>query len=474
MRKDEKPYRILIIEDNAGDLVIVEDFLSERMENLLTVNAANFKQAHETLNSPGQTFDVILLDLSLPDKSGDMLIKEVLNLCGISPVIILTGTNNIDFSIKSIALGVSDYLVKEELSAGMLYKSIVYAIERKKTTAQLQQSEKQYSELFELSPQPMCLYEPLTFKFTHISKAAIEHYGYTREEFLNMTLLDLILPDDIPKTIERIVQQKRELNKTYANQVKSFKKAGTPIDVETFSTPLIIDGRHCTLLIAIDITEKNLYEHNLMKAIIKTQEDERYEIGGELHDNICQLLATSQIYLNLIKSKLAEKELGIFEKGHLFITRAMEEIRNLSHRLAPAFFDDTTLEAAFYLLLSTFNEDKKYKVSFSFDNTLKECKLDREFQLNLYRIVQEQLRNIQKYAQATMIELTLRIDNNHLLMCIADNGKGFDKSKIKSGIGLANMRRRTELFAGKLDVISSPGNGCIIEVSIPYDCAGKK
>src|SRR5580658_1159580 len=131
MTKDKKPHRILIIEDNLGDLTIVEDLLTEQILNLEIVHAGNFKQASKILSTYA-VFDVILLDLTLPDKHGQDLILEMLHIASSCPIIILTGYGDIDFSVRSISQGISDYLIKDDLNVAILYKSITYSIERKK------------------------------------------------------------------------------------------------------------------------------------------------------------------------------------------------------------------------------------------------------------------------------------------------------------------------------------------------------
>src|SRR5690606_34852793 len=115
--------------------------------------------------------------------------NEVMALAKSTPVIVLTGYSDIDFGIKSLSMGISDYLLKEELSATSLYKSIMYSIERKEIYRTLKESEKRYKDLFHLSPEPMWLYDVETLKFLDINNAAIKHYGFSREEFLNMTIL---------------------------------------------------------------------------------------------------------------------------------------------------------------------------------------------------------------------------------------------------------------------------------------------
>ena len=149
---------VLVIEDNPGDYALVEDFLFENKNEFILKHAQTCKEAKAML-SDGQTqFDVILLDLSLPDKTGIELINEIVAICQATPVIVLTGYESLHFGVKSLSLGIADYLLKDELTPQMLYKSILYSCERKKAVLDLEESEKRYSDLFHLSPEPMWVY----------------------------------------------------------------------------------------------------------------------------------------------------------------------------------------------------------------------------------------------------------------------------------------------------------------------------
>jgi PAS domain S-box-containing protein len=467
MRKDKKKYEILVIEDNPGDFILIEDYLREQVVSPQITHVQKFSEAKSLLNSYKTNYDVILLDLSLPDKSGETLITEIKSLCSGCPVIVLTGYEDIEFSIKSLSLGVADYLVKDDINASSLYKSIIYNIERKKTNIKLEESEKRYSNLFHLSPQPMWVYEPETLRFVQVNKAAMEHYGYSEEEFFNMTIMDIMLEEDVMKVKESLKKDKKK-ETNFDGRFRHYRKSKETIEVEIFSNPIMINDKVYCSVIAIDVTEKVLFEHNLTRAIIKTQEDERYEIGGELHDNICQILATSQMNLEMMKESLVPSVVQRFDQCKKYMILAAEEIRNLSHRLAPAFFDDTTLHDTFMTLLNTFNVGNRYKISLHFDAAVQEYPLNRDILLNLYRILQEQLRNISKYANATKLKVKVLIHNNNKLeMRVSDNGVGFDIKKIKGGIGLANIKRRAELFSGTIEIDSSPGNGCKIAIKIP-------
>ena len=135
-------YTILIIEDNPGDFTLVEDFLLEQIEAPTIFHVPNYKAARETLTTPGNYFDVILLDLSLPDKTGVSLIQEIVEISLNAAVIVLTGYADFAFGVKSLSLGVSDYILKDELTSLTLYKSIVYSTERKRIISDLEESEK--------------------------------------------------------------------------------------------------------------------------------------------------------------------------------------------------------------------------------------------------------------------------------------------------------------------------------------------
>jgi len=139
--KDKTEYRILVIEDNRGDFALVEDFLFDQIESPEITRASTCSEAVQILAN--HKYDVILLDLSLPDKTGAVLITEILTVSKGAPVIVFTGYTDFAFGVKSLSLGISDYILKEDLTSMSLYKSIVYNIERKHFISALETSEMQ-------------------------------------------------------------------------------------------------------------------------------------------------------------------------------------------------------------------------------------------------------------------------------------------------------------------------------------------
>ncbi len=216
-----------------------------------------------------------------------------------------------------------------------------------------------------------------------------------------------------------------------------------------------------------DITSQVEEEMRTSKAIISTQEKERQYIGAELHDNVNQVLASSLLVLGMIKNEnMNIKEAHEFiDKGKDYIMNAIEELRKLSHELAPASFDKSSLKDAFVNLLVSFNPDKQFNIKLKFDELCNE--VNGDLQINLYRIMQEQIKNIVKYSKADKIEVALTRTNGTVNMRIFDNGKGFNVKTVKNGIGLSNIKKRAESFSGKFILNSSPGKGCEIIVQMP-------
>lgn len=455
LAESERKYRSLVENtneiinecDNKGRLVFVNDYCKKKLEyseeeishlTVLDILAEESKNLFIPNPTKSECGDIITgVRKTLKSKSGKKIIAE--------------GNILLDYK-NQIFSGATGF-----------FNDVTEKVKMEKA---LIASEDKYRQLFNLSPVPMWIFNPETFRFIQVNRSAINNYGYSEKEFLDMTIMDIRPEEDTLKVKEVSKKNNGDVN-IFKGSFRHIKKSGEKIDVEIFSTPVLINGQWLRLVSAMDVTERNLHEKKITKAIIKTQEDERYQLGSELHDNVCQLLATSQLTLGMLKNSLQPDTKEFFDQTREYITLAIEEIRNLSHRLAPAFFDEATLEDAFKNLLTSFNIQKKYEIVLNFDGPSKRYPFNRDMQLNLYRILQEQLKNIFKYANATRIEVQVSINKNILKMRIADNGVGFDVDESKTGIGLANMTRRSELFSGNFAIHSNVGNGCEIVVEIP-------
>jgi PAS domain S-box-containing protein len=251
--------KILVIEDNLGDFVLVENFLHDQIETPIIQHASNFKAAIAELSEPDADFDIVLLDITLPDKAGEPLIEAIIEACPNAPVIVLTGHADFAFSVRSLSLGVADYLLKDELTSLSLYKSIIYSTERRRQSNELAASQLKYSELFHLSPLPIWVFDLDTLHFLDVNDSAVRHYGYSREEFLNMTILDIRPDDEIP-AVDKVIHEHR--NAKYFIKQGVFlhrKKNGDLIQVDIQSNSVDYRGKEAKIILANDITERLNY-----------------------------------------------------------------------------------------------------------------------------------------------------------------------------------------------------------------------
>ncbi len=244
------PLHILVIEDQLGDFILIEDYLNAEQNDIKISRAISFMEAENLLKS--STFDAILLDLSLPDEDNrETLTKNIVVLANNAPVIVLTVDADTGFGVKSLSLGISDYLLKNELNAGQLSKSIHYGIERKRIESQLRESENKYKNLFDSSPLPMWVLDRCSCRFLSVNAAAVDLYGYSREEFLGMSIKDLWAGTDDPET--EILELIRK-DGFFKLNISHRKKDGEIIHLKIQSNPIIFDGKEARVALANNIT----------------------------------------------------------------------------------------------------------------------------------------------------------------------------------------------------------------------------
>lgn len=268
MLRDKNVYEILVVEDNPGDYTILEDLLIDRFSKPMIDHAKTFKAASVFLKNLSMKYDVVLLDLSLPDKNGVALVQEMLQLAGNTPVIVLTGYTDVAFSIKSISLGVEDYLLKEDLSTDLLYRTIVYAIQRKKAVKELEESEKRYSDLFQFSPEPVMVYDMSSLKFLSVNKAAIEKYGYTEAEFIQLTMSDIEVVDSDADNVAATVFRNFKLGA----KIQHRKSNGELFYVAIHNSMLQLNNQPVTIINASDISQTVEYLKAIEAYTVKLKE----------------------------------------------------------------------------------------------------------------------------------------------------------------------------------------------------------
>ena len=348
------------------------------------------------------------------------------------------------------------------------------SIRQRLVREELEKKAQNYKLLFERNPMPMWIICENTLDVIDVNDAAVDHYGYSREEFLKLNSRDLSPQEDVRKYIDSIDSTAKG---EYRGISRHKKKDGTVIMVDVIADNIIYQEKAARLILSNDVTEKlnaeaELVSHRIMQqkliteAAIQVQEKEREEIGKELHDNINQILASTKLYLELALGGNLETFGDAISKSYQNVTFIIEEIRRLSKKLVPPSLD-ATLAEAIQDLIDEIQAITPIKISLMTD--LDEKLLNENIKLMIYRIVQEQINNILKHATASQVEIRAIADAEKLDVAIIDNGVGFDTNKKSKGIGLRNIDNRVKFYNGTTQVISHPGKGCSLEISIPME-----
>jgi two-component system sensor histidine kinase UhpB len=206
--------------------------------------------------------------------------------------------------------------------------------------------------------------------------------------------------------------------------------------------------------------------------ILHAQEQERKRIARELHDETSQVLTSLLISLALLEETVttAEARQRIAETRAL-AHQTLRAVRNLSIDLRPSALDDLGLLPALRWYVKEYQQKCGVEVEFSASG-FKE-RLLSEIETALYRIVQESLTNTAKHAHARKVWVSLSEDGELVRASVRDDGRGFDAHTVLKtpwqdrGLGLAGMTERATLLNGTVRIVSQPGQGCLIDVSVP-------
>lgn len=215
--------------------------------------------------------------------------------------------------------------------------------------------------------------------------------------------------------------------------------------------------------------EKNRHQEEIMKATLGVQEKERNEIGYELHDNVNQILTSAMLYLECV-GRWDDKKEEYRSMSLELINKSVEEIRRLSKFLVQPRLNDIRLVQAIHDILENIRATGHLSIGLQHDG-FDETQLDHGLKLAIYRIIQEQTTNIIRHARATDASIELYQENHYSILKITDNGRGFDSSMLRKGIGFTNIINRAAVYHGKVEIHSSPGKGCLLSVLFNHHMA---
>jgi two-component system cell cycle sensor histidine kinase/response regulator CckA len=282
-----KSLSILNIEDSEADYALVGRHLAKAGYDVYSERIETAEAMRASLSS--REWDLIISDYQMPSFSA-LQAFEVLKKSGLEiPFIIISGTIGEEAAVKALLSGVNDYLMKDNLNrlGPAIERGLDEAKNRRiqrETEEALRRSEERYRLLFDKNPLPMWVYDIETLRFLAVNTAAIEHYGFSEDEFRAMTIKDIRPAEEVPTLLENLSKADDVIDRV--DEWRHQKKDGTIINVEVTSHELIFDEKRARLVLVNDITKRIQAEEELRKTEEQLILSQKLESVGRLAGGI--------------------------------------------------------------------------------------------------------------------------------------------------------------------------------------------
>ena len=352
---------------------------------------------------------------------------------------------------------------------------------RKQAEASLLESETRLHLLAEYAHDMIFRYRFMpNLTLEYISPIVEQLTGYPREVFYNDPELSvrLLSPEDKPAA-------NAAFNSVSDLSVRPIilhwqHRDGTPRCAELYSWKVTDEDGHPLTLEGIvrDITERTCAEaelrasaeqlQHLSRRLLEAHERERRHIARELHDEIGQVLTGLKLTIALAASEACPHLIPILDYAQTTINELMERVRALSLDLRPALLDDKGLLPALIWYLDRYTARTGVQVDLRHEHI--NHRFPTEVETAAYRIIQESLTNVARYAGVRTATVRLLASATHLMLRVDDAGQGFDPAKVMAAQttgGLSGMNERVQLIGGLLTIESTPGQGTRIIAELP-------
>lgn len=464
-------------------ILYVDDTEAQRYAVSRVLRAAGFRvlearTGQEALAMSGAGPNLIVVDVNLPDISGIEVCRRLKKAesTARTPVLQVSATSvSTEARVAGLEGGADAYLT-QPIEPQELIATVRALLRVRTAEEQLWKSQLQYRAFFEANPLPCCVFDTSDLRILAVNVAAIQHYGYTREEFASMKLRDLLALEQQEAFLEALAENpssKRSL-RTWKHATKN----GNVIDVDVIWAPLELNGNNVRLAILQDITEKLALQiaqqqeeirRLLLERALQVQEDERRRIARELHDETGQLMTSLLVGLRSMNDvrRLADAKR---QAKHLreITSHAINEIGRLARGLHSSVLDDLGIETAIRRFADEFAKTHEIQLDLQMAGD-HFSEFSRDEQINIYRIVQEAFTNIARHAQAKSVQLRFESSSSALEVVIRDNGCGISGMTDSSPrhLGIEGMRQRAASLGGTLHISSPPGGGTQVRLTMP-------
>lgn len=431
--------KICIVEDNPGDTFLCRELLMEiglssnEIEDFYSLDA--FMKCVQK-----RKFDVILLDLFLPDSRGKSTFDAVRSISSSSAIIVMSGLTDYEVSVYAVQSGAQDFLVKGEFDASLLEKTIVYSVERLKQITLLEKTKRQYRDLFMKNPLPTILIDYSSNEVVKINQSTIDYYKHQEDYFIGKGINELVeLPEKEWNKIKECDNNVFQCKPFLADQDYAVARA--------YFRKIELDDVSHWILMLEDITEQTRFEHEKTQLTNKVQDFERKKIAMELHDGIAQELTLLSLYLNQMDNSCSDKKVLNLCKS--VVSETINQTRTLTYSIDPPLLNEGLTKGLF----AFFNRLSRIEhIDFPFE-ILGDHELDFDYETsyNIFRILQEFVNNSVKYANSKVIGCKITLTLNEVIFDLYDEGIGFDMEKTDvQGMGLKNILERSQAMGFKI------------------------
>lgn len=320
-----------------------------------------------------------------------------------------------------------------------------------------------YMQLKEEALQQLALIYEEQSDFSNAYKTYVE-YVATKDSVLNEknqeSINELMIKFETEKKERQIAQQELEISKrTFENRRKSAVIIFLLGTIVIFLLVVFIIYSRIRIKQERKLnSERHLMQQAQMKAVLESQESERKRFARDLHDGFGQLITAVKMMLNQMHTSTSENERSeIALKSNETLDTMHNQLREIAHNLMPEQLMATGLEAGLKDYVRRLSKNTEIQIDVNAFGLNK--RLDQQVEINIYRIIQEWMNNVIKYAGATKINLQLTGFDTEINVLVEDDGKGFRTEKLtqSNGWGWKNIQSRLESINGKLEIDSSEG-----------------
>lgn len=376
-------------------------------------------------------------------------------------------------------------IFKTETAGETLLTAILRDVtERRAAEQALRASEARYRDLFETHPLPMWVYDHETLRFLEVNAAAQAKYGWTREEFRAMTILDIRPPAE-RAAVAASAQAVRGERLSHSGPWRHRLRSGREIEVEISGHALTWNGRPARLVVAYDVTDRLRAERELRanrqqlselsRQLMDKEAQERGALGQILHDRFAQSLAAAKLGLEAAAQRVAgaaaleaarEGALAGLRPAIELLGESIRDVRGLLNELRPPMLGDFGLRAALAFEIDRRRPLATARIELA-EADEAEPRLEPTVEYGLFIIAREALHNAMKHARAARIAIELALQEDRAELVVRDDGAGFDpadETLARGHLGLVGMRERAQWIGAQLAIESAPGAGTRVHV----------